>query len=427
MHKLPAPLTRFLRYALAIVLSLVFLPLALPLTLAAYTVVWFYTWTHDRRATRSLLRVLPMDPRRVYKCGRALWSGVADGLGGPTLSIILSYMASKLSRSSRAQDTAVRDIPYGPKARHRLDLFVPVSNKDEKGLAVVVIFPGYRWTRTKRARMFGPMAQTLCGDGVFAVLPRVGTGTNAGLPEMLADFHQAVQWVVANAGNFGGDPQRVHLLGYGAGAHLSALYSLAVPVRAWYAQAGKEAQLLSDNEADKELRQWARAIGKMGRPVAGLILVSGVFDIEMQRKHERERCIENLSATARAFSTPNPEAWSPSAIIRCLRRRSAYIPQELFARNALLIHGRRDSTFVMAQSERMFRELCAVGVPDVNMKIYANLRRVDPAIALLAPQSALAQSLMDDIRTALVSNVTAVSADEEGLVDVKLARANHVP
>ncbi|KAJ2765335.1 hypothetical protein IWQ57_004817, partial [Coemansia nantahalensis] len=84
-----------------------------------------------------------------------------------------------------------------------------------------------------------------------------------------------------------------------------------------------------------------------------------------------------------------------------LRRRSAYIPPELFAANVLLIHGKRDSTFVLQQSQRLFRELCEIDVPEVNMKIYANLRRVDPSIALLAPASALAQSLLEDIRSSV--------------------------
>ncbi|KAJ2269302.1 hypothetical protein EV176_004662 [Coemansia sp. RSA 451] len=35
------------------------------------------------------------------------------------------------------------------------------------------------------------------------------------------------------------------------------------------------------------------------------------------------------------------------------------------------------------------------------MKIYANLRRVDPSIALLAPASALALSLLEDIRSSV--------------------------
>ncbi|KAJ2531382.1 hypothetical protein EV175_007225, partial [Coemansia sp. RSA 1933] len=54
---------------------------------------------------------------------------------------------------------------------------------------------------------------------------------------------------------------------------------------------------------------------------------------------------------------------------------------------------------------RLFRELCEIDVPDVNMKIYANLRRVDPSIALLAPSSALAMSLLEDIRASVSLSV----------------------
>ncbi|KAJ2367644.1 hypothetical protein H4S02_002906 [Coemansia sp. RSA 2611] len=390
-------------YAMAVCAGAVLLPFAVPLTATVYAIVWVYTWTHDPRARGGLVQVLPLHPRRVFRCIRALWAGMLDGLGGPTLAIIVSYVAAKLTRSTRAQDTAVRDIKYGPQAKHRLDLFVPLGHDGH--VPVVVILPGYRWSKTKRARMYRPMAQTLCGDGMFVVLPRVG-GAGASVEDIMGDFHLAVQWVFDNAAQFGGDPRRVHLLGYGAGAHLCAMYSLVVPLKTWYAQADRvapNAQLLSTRRADQRLRAWLKRIRRVQRPVAGLILVSGVFDIASQRAYEAERCIENLSATCTAFGVlPDAdEAWSPAAIVRCLRRRSAFIPAELFAASALLIHGKRDSTFVLQQSQRLFRELCEIDVPDVNMKIYANLRRVDPAIALLAPASALAQSLLEDIRSSV--------------------------
>ncbi|KAJ1892015.1 hypothetical protein LPJ66_006597 [Kickxella alabastrina] len=416
MGKQPRSWRSLMSYVTMAGATLLLLPFALPLTVAVYTIVWLYTWTHDPRASTNLLRVLPLHPRRVYKCSRALWSGMLDGLGGPTIAIIFSYMVAKLSRSSRPQDTAVRDIKYGPQAKHRLDLFVPiatqqqqqgasVTSSEKERFPILIIFPGYRWSKTKRARMYRPMAQTLCGDGMFVVLPRVG-GVDASLEDILCDFHLTVQWVFENAVNFGGDPKRVHLMGYGAGAHLCMMYSLIVPLKTWYAQADRmspDAQLLSSRASDQCLRRWLRKIRRVPRPVAGLILVSGVFDIASQRRYETERCIENLSATAKAFggSREREDAWSPAAIVRRLRRCSAFIPSELFAHSVLLIHGKRDSTFVLTQSQRLFRELAEIDVPDVNMKIYANLRRVDPSIALLAPASALAQSLLEDIRASV--------------------------
>ncbi|KAJ2018442.1 hypothetical protein IWW57_005231 [Coemansia sp. S610] len=393
---------------LSVVLAL--LPFAIPLSILAYAVVWVYTWTHDPRARKNFVKVLPIDPRRVFRCGQALWAGMLDGLGGPTAALVWAFVAAKLSRSTRAQDTAVRDIQYGPLATHRLDLFVPLSTATG---AVIVIFPGYRWSRTKRARMYRPMAQTLCGDGLFVVLPRVGSQGSPG--DALEDFNVAVQWVVANAANFGADAGRVHVMGCGAGAHLCAMYSLAAPLRTWYAQAdrmARGAQLLASADADAALR---RAVRRIHRPprVAGLVLVSGVYDIVAQRRYEADRCIENLTAAARAFAKGEEEAWSPALAVRALRRRSAVLPPELFPRSVLLIHGRLDSTFELAQSQRMFRELCAVGVPDVQMKIYANLRRVDPAIALLAPRSALAQSLLEDIRASVKNQDTQPSPNQD--------------
>ncbi|KAJ2892240.1 hypothetical protein GGI21_005658, partial [Coemansia aciculifera] len=136
-----------LRHWLLLVLLL---PLVVPLVVLAYGVVWVYTWTHDPRARTGFIAVLPLDPRRVLRCAQALWAGMLDGLGGPTLALVLSFVRSKLARSARGLDTAVRDIQYGPQSTHRLDLFVPLQTPARA--AVVVVFPGYRWTRTRRSR-----------------------------------------------------------------------------------------------------------------------------------------------------------------------------------------------------------------------------------------------------------------------------------
>ncbi|KAJ2468313.1 hypothetical protein EV174_006319, partial [Coemansia sp. RSA 2320] len=227
--------------------------------------------------------------------------------------------------------------------------------------------------------MYRPMAQTLCGAGLFVVLPRVGSTPRSALE----DLHVAVAWVAGNAANFGGDPRRVHLMGCGAGAHVCAMYGLAPAVRAWYGAAraaggggGSAARLLGDGDADDELRLGMRGL-RAARGVAGLVLVSGVYDLVAQRRYEAARCIEHMTAAARAFggSAARELAWSPALVVRALRRRSAALPASLFAPSVLLIHGRLDSTFELAQSQRMFRELCGVGVAGVAMKIYANLRR----------------------------------------------------
>ncbi|KAJ2528801.1 hypothetical protein GGH20_002490, partial [Coemansia sp. RSA 1937] len=93
-------------YLVAACGGVVLLPFALPIAVTVYAIVWLYTWTHDPRARTSILQVLPLHPRRVFRCVRALWSGMLDGLGGPTIAIIVTYLAAKLTRSARAQDTA---------------------------------------------------------------------------------------------------------------------------------------------------------------------------------------------------------------------------------------------------------------------------------------------------------------------------------
>jgi hypothetical protein len=53
--------------------------------------------------------------------------------------------------------------------------------------------------------------------------------------DMVADVSTGIEWVLLNIGEFGGDPERVYVVGQSAGAHLSALAILR--------QAIKEAEL----------------------------------------------------------------------------------------------------------------------------------------------------------------------------------------
>lgn len=52
---------------------------------------------------------------------------------------------------------------------------------------------------------------------------------------MVADISTGIEWVLLNIGEFGGDPDRVYVVGQSAGAHLTALALLR--------QAIKEAEL----------------------------------------------------------------------------------------------------------------------------------------------------------------------------------------
>ncbi|KAJ1920970.1 hypothetical protein H4219_001023 [Mycoemilia scoparia] len=224
------------------------------------------------------------------------------------------------------------------------------------------------------------------------------------LVETLRDLQLVVDWVHSQIPPAGGDADQVYLLGAGAGAHLCSLYNLGCALGSQYAQACKQMgrstiPILSSPEADRMLKIWCTSLRNPPRPVLGLILISGVFDLMFQKRYEDERCLSGLAMTSYLFdSRAKAEAWSPQVILDSLKRRNFVLDISKMAKRALFIHGRKDATFPFLSSHRFFRSLCNWDVPDVNMKVYANLRRIDPTVALLSPKAPLTQSLLEDIR-----------------------------
>ncbi|PWA00601.1 hypothetical protein BB558_003329 [Smittium angustum] len=387
----------------------------------------------DIQVQRYGFWALPIAPLKVYNRANALLQGILDGIGGPTIPIFFAFLKKSLLYKNTKRDTSIAGISYGMLPRQRMDLFVPLnahkqndktssqfkknqnftdtdtkeSNSDCGELPVIIVFPGYSWNNTAGLiQLYKPMAQTLCDTGVFVILPNLGLPGKTSLSEILEDMQLVVEWTVSNIGNSGGDPKQIHLLGFGAGAHMCSMYNVASALSGWEEIAPFASQtiskLLSNPNASAELVEWLRRLRRPVIPVAGLILISGVYSLEKQRKYEEQRCIETLSMSARLFdSIDYAEAWSPLNILVELRKRGIYIPNSMFAKRVLIIHGQKDSTFPLEMSQKLFQEFCLMDMDDVNMKVYANLRRIDPSVILSVQDASLARSFLEDISAAL--------------------------
>ena len=133
------------------------------------------------------------------------------------ISSLLIFLA--LAAGARAQDVQ-RDIPYGDKAeRQVLDVYSPKSAKD---LPVVFWIHGGGWqTGDKKDVQIKPQAFKDKGfvfvSTNYRLLPAVDMGT------LTRDVAKAVRWVHEHAGEHGGDPKRLLVMGHSAGAQLAAL------------------------------------------------------------------------------------------------------------------------------------------------------------------------------------------------------------
>jgi acetyl esterase/lipase len=142
-----------------------------------------------------------------------------------------------------------RDVPYAKGARRMLDICRP---RTAVAAPVVVFFYGGGW-RSGNKRLYRYVARALARRGYVAVLPDYRIYPEVRYPDFLDDGAGAVRWAKDNVAAFGGDPQRIFLMGHSAGAHIAAMLAVD-PV-------------------------WLRKTGLVpGRDIAGLIGLAGPYD-----------------------------------------------------------------------------------------------------------------------------------------------------
>ncbi len=151
----------------------------------------------------------------------------------------------------------LRDLPYGPDPRQRLDIFRS-KNSESSTLTVLVYFHGGGWISADK-RIYDGICATLSRYGCLTVNVNYRLAPAKRFPSQLRDAAQAVAWVHDNAAHYGGDPAKIVLAGDSAGAQLAS----------WYASALHNESLLASTGIDRRLST---------RCLKGLLLFYGVYD-----------------------------------------------------------------------------------------------------------------------------------------------------
>jgi arylformamidase len=132
---------------------------------------------------------------------------------------LTAFRARWAEQSLRARETisSVLDVPYGPAASERLDIFRP----QQPGLAPVQIYihGGYWISNDKKDCSY--VAQGFVGAGFVNVVINYGLIPSASMAEQIRQCRAAVRWVAAHIGDYGGDPNRIYVTGHSAGGHLA--------------------------------------------------------------------------------------------------------------------------------------------------------------------------------------------------------------
>lgn len=118
---------------------------------------------------------------------------------------------------------ASASVPYGPHARHKLDIYTP--DKPTSSTPVVVFFMGGNWVKGERAD-YAFVGRALAARGYVVVIPDYRLYPEVRYPHFLDDSAQAVAWTAREIARFGGDPKRLYLMGHSAGAYNASMVAL---------------------------------------------------------------------------------------------------------------------------------------------------------------------------------------------------------
>jgi arylformamidase len=237
--------------------------------------------------------------------------------------ILIATLAS-VPAPADGGDRVQKDIAYfrAGGERTRLDVYAPADGKDHP---VIIWVHGGAW-------QFGDKAHVQAKPGAFNGRGYVLVSVNyrfhpaVSYKEQAGDIAQAVRWVHEHAGEFGGDPGRLFLMGHSSGAHLAALVGTD---DRYFKKAGLT---LSD--------------------LAGVVLVDGAgYDIPRQ---VRQAALPRLKAMyTTVFTEDEASQRDASPVIHVAKDKG--IPPFLI----LHVASRRDSK---AQSEGLAEKLREAGV-----------------------------------------------------------------
>ncbi len=119
--------------------------------------------------------------------------------------MLLSFL---LAMGAAVRARAVRGLVYGQGAK--LDVYAPIGADGE---APVVVF-AHAGGRPGRRRLFSLIGQTLASRGFVTLVPDLSEAPDA----FLDDIAAAAAFAMADSRRFGGDPDRLFLIGTAAGA-----------------------------------------------------------------------------------------------------------------------------------------------------------------------------------------------------------------
>jgi acetyl esterase/lipase len=247
--------------------------------------------------------------------------------GCTSLSFLIANTATLAGRYDRSTSHS-----YGPESRQKLDVYSPQGAKDRP---VVVFFYGGSWTEGRRG-LYRFVAAALAERGIVTVVPDYRLYPQVKFPVFIDDGAMAIAWVQQHAQEFGGDPQRIVLMGHSAGGHEAAFLAY-----------------------DRQLLQ---KVGAHPQWIVGLVGLSGPYALE-----------PNSKVLNTIFANPYTQAdWQPVRFVT---------PQ---SPPTLVVHGTADDVVSIKHAEKL-RDILQANHVRVEAQFYPHKGHADTVAGFSIP------------------------------------------
>lgn len=136
---------------------------------------------------------------------------------------------AKNSGTIQKSEIVAHDIQYGPNSKNWVDVYY--NKQDTKNLKPIVIFiHGGAWFKGDKYN-FIEVGAFLERNNYVAFLPNYALYPNGNIEDMVDDIHRIIRWAWYYGYIYGGDKNRISLVGYSAGAHVVALTMVKTALR----------------------------------------------------------------------------------------------------------------------------------------------------------------------------------------------------
>jgi arylformamidase len=180
------------------------------------------------------------------------------------------------SAQARSKTPCTLDVRYDAGLGGTLDVFQAAGKRSSPAPVLIFIHGGY-WRSLDKSD-FSFVAPVFTAAGAMVVVPNYGLCPAVSMESIALQMAHAVRWCVERAAAYGGDPERIAVVGHSAGGHLAAM-------------------MLSC--------RWAElGLDAAQPPLRGALSISGLFDLEPLRQVASFRADLNLTPPTVARLSP---------------------------------------------------------------------------------------------------------------------------